>query len=123
MNSDNVKLLIQSATKYDVPDTDVALLSYLYNNEVQDILNDCNLETLPDELQYIAEEWTAGRYIQLKKSTMLEADGDGLEVVTRIQEGDTTVELNGDTADSRLDALAAAFLRERDLSCYRKLRW
>lgn len=38
MNLDNVKLLIQASTKYAVPDKDIALLTYLYANERQDVL-------------------------------------------------------------------------------------
>lgn len=121
MNLDNVKRLIQASTKYAVPDEDAALLTYLYNNELQDVLNNCNLTELPVELQHVVEERTAGRYLQLRKSTIL--GDDAFDVVKSIKEGDTTVELAGETASARLDALAAVLLRGRDLGCYRKLKW
>lgn len=121
MDLDNVELLIQESTGYIVADADTALLIYLYNSEQQGILNNCNLEVLPDELTYVVEERVAGRYLQCKKADVL---GDSnADVVKSIKEGDTTVELAGDTASIRLDALVEELLRERDLACYRKLRW
>lgn len=121
MNLDNVKLLIQASTGYTVTDADTALLTYFYNSEEQDISNNCNLEALPDELIYVVEERAAARYMQCKKADVL---GDGnADIVKRIKEGDTTVELAGDTASARLDALVTELLRERDLGCYRRLRW
>lgn len=57
----------------------------------------------------------------MRKITIL--GDDAVDVVKSIKEGDTTVELQGDTAASRLDALAAVLLRGRDLGCYRKLKW
>ena len=113
--------LIKATTNYEIPATDNNLILYLYQNECQAILNDCNLLELPSELKYVAEERTAGRYIQLKKFDILGADN--LEVVTQIKEGDTTVELDGSAVDERLDSLANALLKGRDVSCLRKLRW
>lgn len=121
MNLDNVKLLIKASTGHTVADADTALLAYFCNSEEQDILNNCNLEVLPDELIYVVEERAAARYMQCKKAEVL---GDGnANIVKSIKEGDTTVELAGDTAPSRLDALVTELLRERDLECYRRLRW
>lgn len=113
--------LIKATTNYEIPATDSNLISYLYQNECQAILNDCNLLKLPPELKYVAEERTAGRYIQLKKLDI--SGADNLEVVTQIKEGDTTVELDGSAVDERLDSLANALLKGRDISCFRKLRW
>lgn len=118
---EHVKMLIQAATGYEVQLTDDALLTYLLQAEQQYVLDDCNLDILPVELEFVVEERTAGKFLQLKKSDVL--TDDDLSVVTRIEEGDTTVELAGTSAESRLDSLIASWLRERDLACYRKLRW
>ena len=118
---DNVKMLIQAATGYEVQPADDALLTYLLQAEQQYVLDDCNLAVLPTELEPVVEERTVGKFLQLKKGDVLsEADAS---VVTRIEEGDTTVQFEGTSAESRLDSLIASWLRERDLACYRKLRW
>ena len=118
---ENVKMLIQAATGYEVQPADDALLMYLLQADQQYVLDDCNLDVLPAELEYVVEERTAGNFMQLKKADVL--DDDALSVVTRIEEGDTTVQFEGTSAESRLDSLIASWLRERDLACYRKLRW
>ena len=118
---DNVKMLIQAATGYEAQTADDALLTYLLQAEQQYVLDDCNLDALPAELEPVVEERTAGKFLQMKKGVVLsEADAS---VVTRIEEGDTTVQFEGTSAESRLDSLISSWLRERDLACYRRLRW
>lgn len=118
---DNVKMLIQAATGYEAQPADDALLSYLLQAEQQAVLDDCNLDELLAELEPVVEERTAGKFLQLKKGDVL--SDDEASVVTRIEEGDTTVQFEGTSAESRLDSVIASWLRERDLACYRKLRW
>lgn len=117
----DVKILIKGATGYDVKDSDMALLEYIYNGEVQHVLNDCNLKELPGELQHAVDEMAAGRFMQMSKAAILSADE--LDVVKSIKEGDTTVELGGTSAEQRLDALITLWTKERDLGCFRRLRW
>lgn len=118
---EDVKALIKGAAGYDVKDTDMALLEYIYQGEMQHVLNDCNLKEMPDELRHTVDEMTAGRFIQMCKPAVLTAED--LNVVKSIKEGDTTVELGGTSAEQRLDSLIALWTRERDLRCFRKLRW
>ena len=118
---DNVKMLMQAATGYATQPADDALLTYLLQAEQQYVLDDCNLDALPAELESVVEERTAGRFLQMKKADVL--SDDDVSVVSRIEEGDTTVEFEGTSAESRLDSVIASWLRERDLACYRKLRW
>lgn len=118
---DDVKTLIEGATGYVVKDSDMALLEYIYRGEVQHILNDCNQKELPAELQYVANEMTAGRFLQMSKSVVLSADE--IDVVKSIKEGDTTVELGGSSPEQRLDTLITLWTKERDLGCFRRLRW
>lgn len=117
------KSLIKSLTGYSVKDEDKKLLEFIYNSEKQHILNDCNFATIPDELLYIVEERTAGRFISLKAKDIL--GSDNLNVVTRIQEGDTTVDIGGTSNEERLSILASTFLRsgERDIACFRQIKW
>lgn len=118
---DTVKMLIQAATGYEAQSADDALLTYLLQAEQQYVLDDCNLDALPAELEPVVEERTAGKFLQLKKGDVL--SDDDASVVTRIEEGDTTVQFEDTSAESRLDSLITSWLRERDLACYRKLRW
>ncbi len=118
---DNVKMLIQAATGYAALPADDALLTYLLQSEERAVLDDCNLAVLPEALDTVVEERAAGRFLQMKKADVLSADD--LAVVSRIEEGDTTVEFEGTSAESRLDGVITSWLRERDLACYRKLRW
>lgn len=118
---DNVKMLVQSGTGYTVPASDDGLLIYLLQAEQRAVLDDCNLSMLPEELTTVVEERAAGKYLGLKKADII--GDDDLSTVTRIDEGDTTVQFGGTSAESRLDGLINSLLRERDLSCYRKLRW
>ena len=114
---DNVKmLLIQAATGYAALPADDALLTYLLQSEERAVLDDCNLAVLPEALDTVVEERAAGRFLQMKKADVLSADD--LAVVSRIEEGDTTVEFEGTSAESRLDGVITSWLRERDL-----LRW
>ena len=109
----DVKILIKGATGYDVKDSDMTLLEYIYQGDLQHVLNSCNLKEIPDELQRTVDE--------MSKAAILSADE--LDVVKSIKEGDTTVELGGTSAEQRLDALIALWTKERDLGCFRKLRW
>lgn len=118
---DNVKMLIQAATGYAALPADDALLTYLLQSEERAVLDDCNLAVLPEALDTVVEERAAGRFLQMRKADVLSADD--LAVVSRIEEGDTTVEFEGTSAESRLDGVITSWLRERDLACYRKLRW
>lgn len=118
---DNVKMLIQAATGYAALPADDALLTYLLQSEERAVLDDCNLVVSPEALDTVVEERAAGRFLQMKKADVLSADD--LAVVSRIEEGDTTVEFEGTSAESRLDGVITSWLRERDLACYRKLRW
>lgn len=101
-----------------------AIIQYLYNNEQQHIINDCNLTELPKKLEFVVEERTAGRFIQIHKNVLLSSDE--LNVVTKIKEGDTEVNFATNTsAESRLDAIVTSLLRtrERDIACCRRLKW
>ena len=63
MSVENVKDLLQNFTSVTIDSTYDAIIQYLYNNEQQHILNDCNLTELPKELEYIVEERVAGKTV------------------------------------------------------------
>lgn len=118
-----IKQLIENITGYKVLESDNSLLEFLLSSEKQHILNDCNLSNLPNELLHVLRERTVGRFISLKTKDIL--GSDNLNVVTRIQEGDTTVDIGGVSIEERLSNLASIFLRsgERDIVCFRQIKW
>lgn len=118
---ENVKNLIEIATGQYVEDEN--LLSYLYDNEVRHIFNDCNLKELPEELRYVAEERTAGAYLQTHVNQLTANGGSG--VAKSIREGDVEVTFTDDSPSARLVAISAHWLRDRGgiLACYRRIKW
>lgn len=117
----DVKMLIQSVVGYEVKESDLPLLGYVYNDVSQHIKNDCGLTEIPPGLQSILDEMTAGKFLALQKNAI--SGAEGFEVVKSIREGDTTVELGGTNNEQRYDALVKRLTRERDFSCFRKFRW
>lgn len=118
---DDVKMLIKACVGYEVKESELPLLGYIYNDVSQHIKNDCNVTEVPPGLQSILDELTAGKFLALQKNTIIGVDG--FDVVKSIREGDTTVELGGTSNEQRYDALVKRLTRERDFSCYRKFRW
>ena len=121
MDRDNIALLIKGYTGYEVAEDDEPLLQYLYAAEVQHVLNDCNLPELPEELVTMVEMVTAGQFLMINREKVLGIEA--LDVVKSIKEGDTTVELGGSNPEERLNSLISVLTKERDLSCFRRLRW
>lgn len=121
MNKDNLALLIKGYTGYVIGAADEALLQYLYDAEVQHVLNDCNVSELPPELTTMVEMVTAGKFLSISRLKVL--GDEALDVVKSIKLGDTTVELGGNSAEARLNSLISVLTKERDLSCFRRLRW
>lgn len=117
----DVRMLIRASVGYEVQDSDLPILEYLYNGEAQHIKNECNVEEIPDALHSVLDALTAGKFLQLRKSAILGVEG--IEVVKSIREGDTTVELGGTSTEARYDALVRTLTKERDFSCYRRFRW
>ncbi len=112
---------INELTGYNMTDEDTELIKVLEAAEKQHILNFINQTTLPDELEPVLLDVVTGRFLACKKSAVL--GSTDLSVVKAITEGDVTVNLGGTSPEARLDALIAELTRERDLICFRKLRW
>lgn len=112
---------IQLLTGYDMTNSDKFLVSILEDAEIQHILNETAQETVPDELVHDLHNWVSGSFIRIKKQDILGADN--MDVVKTIQEGDVRVDLSGSSPESRLDELVSELMKERDLTCFRKLRW
>ena len=117
----DVRMLIKASVGYEVQNIDLPVLSYIYSDVEQHIKNDCNVTEIPEGLQTVLDELTAGKFLALQKGVILGTEGT--EVVKSIREGDTTVELGGTSTEQRYDAIVRVLTRERDFACYRKFRW
>ena len=100
---------------------ELPLLNYLYESVAQHTKNECNVTEIPEGLQTVLDELTAGKFLALQKGVILSTEGT--EVVKSIREGDTTVELGGTSTEQRYDALVRVLIKERDFACYRRFRW
>lgn len=118
---ERVQEVIKAFTGYEVKEEEKGFLQYLYESVERHIKNECNVVAVPEGLQAVHGEMTAGRFLQVQKAAVL--GSDALEVAKSIRMGDTTVEFAGSTPEARYDALVAALTKERDFSCYRKFRW
>lgn len=116
-----VRMLIKASVSYEVRESELPLLNYLYESVAQHIKNECNVTEIPKGLQTALDELTAGKFLALQKGVILGTEGT--EVVKSIREGDTTVELGGTSTEQRYDALVRVLTKERDFACYRRFRW
>lgn len=112
--------LVTALTGVEV-DEKLEILQIMADVEVEHVKIFCNVTDVPSGLY----EWiimaVAGKYIRIAKKTLL---GDSaLSVAKSVQEGDTRVELIGKTPEELLDEMADVMTKERDLVCYRKIRW
>lgn len=112
---------IKSLTGYTTTADDQTLIEYILSAERQHILNDINQDQLPDGLQYDLRDIVVGRFLMARKAAVI--GDDALNVVKSISEGGVSVSIGGTTAEERIDALVGVLLKERDYSCFRKLRW
>lgn len=88
-------------------------LDYLLEEVVRRVLNYCNLDAIPDELDY-----TIARMADLAlKQALGQLDGEA----KTIKVGDTSVSFDTDAATKALNSLMGDF--EGELNEFRRLRW
>lgn len=113
--------LVTALTGVEVDDEKLEILQIMSNAEVEHVKNFCNVTDVPSGLYEWIIQAVAGKYIRIAKKTLL--GNSALSVAKSIQEGDTKVEFGGKTPEELLDELADELTKERDLVCYRKIRW
>jgi hypothetical protein len=120
---EDVKLLISGTTGYEVPETDCALLSYLWTSTGQYILNMTAQEDFPAELDNLQTRMTAAAYISTHVSQIAEACD--MSAVKMIKEGEVSVDLSNSSPETILQGIAAELKGnpEEEMACFRKLRW
>lgn len=125
----DVKSRVKGLTGFEVPDTDAEMIQYITTKAEREVLDFCNLDTLPEELQYVVTDMAAGEYLAAKyASGSLNIDGlDFSAGINSLSEGDTSISYNTEESDSaRLQKLIDALqkgLESKEVLRYRKLVW
>lgn len=125
MELEKVKLRLKSLG-YEVVEGDEIALGFCADKSEQHIKHFCNIDIIPDCLEYVFIDMTCGEFLQSKKSTGQLTALQIEPIVKRIQDGDTTVEF-ASTVDS--EAIFNAFVNklingyEADLLAHRCIVW
>ena len=120
---DEVKSLIQSSTGYEVPETENAILSFLWDSVGRDIANNTGWPEVPDDLVKLQVRMAAAAYISTHISQIAEACD--MSAVKMIKEGEVSVDLSNSSPETILQGIAAELKGnpEEEMACFRKLRW
>ncbi len=125
----DVKSRIKGLTGFEVPDTDADMIQYITAKAEREVLDFCNLDTLPEELQYVVTDMAAGEYLAAKlASGSLNIEGlDFSAGINSLSEGDTSISYNTEESDSaRLQKLIDTLqkgIESKEVLRYRKLVW
>ena len=115
-----------AALGYTVTAEDETSLAYSIGNTRQHILNQCNIEDVPDELIHFAVDAACADFLSVKRVTgNLDETFNIEQGVTAIKVGDTNVSLNGQSKDVLLNTMLQSLRDglEREMLCFRKIRW
>jgi len=113
-----------TALGYEVKTADEWLINHCIDKVNQAIMNDCNIDDIPDALSHVVIERVCGEFLFLKRG-MGQLDIDVEPAAKRIKEGDTDVTFAIEEEAITLDGLIAA-LREygrSQLVRFRRLVW
>lgn len=114
---------------YQGAEEDYGLISFCIAKVTAYIKNDCNLREIPEELIPFAVDMVCGKVLSTKKvfapDTITRIDFD--RAIKQVQTGDTTVSFSdsSQTPEQRFDSFTSCLISngERQLSCFRRLRW
>lgn len=117
---DDVSLIINALTSCEVPVEDSSFLSYVWQSTGVEMMNFIKCETIPEALDPVHTRLAAGRYISYRYQKLC---GDkGLQVPSKITEGNISVEMTGTTDAERLKQLGDALQNWKgDCVCFRRL--
>ena len=125
MNIETVKSRLKFLGYECVKDDDFAI-TFVMSKVEQHIKHCCNIDDVPDCLEFVFVDMVCGDFLQTKKATGQLTSIEIEPIVKRIQDGDTTVETNA-TVDSELvfntfiDKLING--HQEDLLAHRRLKW
>lgn len=102
---------------FDAAESERGILEECIKRSEQTIMNYCNLESVPDQLQYTALDMAAGEYLM-----SLKCSGEETRDVHSVSEGDISVTFEGtDKTEKLIDELLSG-CRE-DMASFRRIKW
>ena len=113
---------------YEVTNEDSWMIQFASEKVANNIMNRCNVSSVPDGLFHIAVDMTCGEFLLAMKQTgrLNLSDLDLNGAITSIKEGDVQVNFaNGQSDEEKLNSFLNYLLHGKDgeLICYRKLKW
>lgn len=125
MDLEKIKMRLKSLG-YEVVEDDY-IIEFAMNKAEQYIKHFCNIEVIPDCLEYVFIDISCGEILRDKKATGQLTSIQLEQVVRSIKDGDTTVEFGTGSAsgESRFDSLVDKLINgHKDALIYhRQLRW
>jgi hypothetical protein len=128
-------IMLEDVTKrlasfgYEVTEADTWVLGFIIQKVENYIKDNCNINTIPDELHEIAVDMVVGEFLLNKKSRE-QLEGFDLEAAIKsIQEGDTSITFAvGDgnkTPEERLDELILYLMNhgKGKFAAHRCIKW
>ena len=125
MDLEKIKLRLKSLG-YEVVEGDEFAINFVMSKVEQHIKHYCNINEVPECLEYVFIDMVAGEFLQSKKSTGQLSALQIEPIVKRIQDGDTTVEFSATAdMDAMFNQLTDKLIHgyEPDLLRHRKLVW
>lgn len=111
---------------YECVEGDEFLIAFSIQKIENTIKNECNVTEIPDGLKYIAVDMICGEILLNKKQTNSLGDNFSIDSVLKsVKLGDTTVQLDDESDESKLNVLINHLINygTDEFICYRKLKW
>ena len=105
---------------YQPVETDDWLIDYLLKVKRQEILNYCNVDEVPEELEHILVERICGSFLAQKA---IQNPQNTESVIKSIKEGDVAIDYVVSVANPMALFAAMAAAGEEELLCYRQMKW
>ena len=105
---------------YQPVETDDWLIDYLLKVKRQEILNYCNVDEVPEELEHILVERICGSFLAQKA---IQNPQNTESVIKSIKEGDVAIDYAVSVANPMALFAAMAAAGEEELLCYRQMKW
>lgn len=108
------------------PDSlDLSSINYCIHSVTERITNCCNIEEIPDNFKYEAIDAVCADFLGIKLACGTLPETVVSDVVSKIQEGDTTVEFEGgESSETKLKTLLDGMvLQLHNLNRFRRMVW
>ncbi|MCD8215851.1 MAG: hypothetical protein LUC97_09470 [Clostridiales bacterium] len=126
MYDEIVERLISLGCSYDSENDDTLLYEEMERGK-EFVLSSCNLSSIPSEIEGAYIDIVCGYFLRSKLYGGALSGENGEGIVSRITEGDVTVEYAADKEVStyeRVDGLVSRLLdKETELTSVRKIKW